>query len=218
MGTDQQFGSDEFMIAEFSTLQGRIDSLERTRSERTSIFLGGALLVAAAVVTTADSTPSTLVRFTVSGTLAATALLVQLSGLRTGIQVVLLYRRAGRVRCYFHDKSPEIYPYLPWAPGDDTPPFRDSVGYSAFQWWDPILTMVGVVASAVLGWIFADWAAADGWMEYSVSLACALAFLVALILAARSIQRRAEQVAAESYNSHFPVSDRISDSDRHGHR
>ena len=157
---DSSANSDElaapFMVAEFTTLTDRILEIEKTRTTRVNYYI---VIVSAAIagitlVTGSNATnPPTSTPILVTAILLAVFLIgiaILRENLTLAAQAVFMFRRAGRIRCWFLDKSPSILSYLPWSPGDDTPTFLADPDHSTFAGKDSILWLGNSVSVAAL--------------------------------------------------------------------
>jgi hypothetical protein len=141
-----------FMVAEFRTLSDRILQIEKTRTTRVNYFIG---IITAVVAGIALAIEFANVKNTIVDILPFVLFSVFFLGLAIlrenlvlASQVVFMFRRAGRIRCWFRDKNPNILPYLPWSPGDDTPTFLAEPDHSTFASKDAILWLSNSLSGA----------------------------------------------------------------------
>jgi len=76
-------------------------------------------------------------------------------GLDLSASTTFMFRRMGRIRQWFLDQDPNLFPYLPFMPGDDKPTYY--VEYARLRSTEAILLIVNAVLIAMLGallWIF----------------------------------------------------------------
>lgn len=141
-----------FMVAEFGTLTERISQIERTRITRVNYLI---LLISAVVTGITLAINFDVVKDSIKSILPFVLFFVFLLGvaiLRENLilasRVVFMFRRAGRIRCWFLHKNPSILPYLPWSPGDDTPTFLAEPDHSTFASKDSILWLSNSLAGS----------------------------------------------------------------------
>lgn len=145
-----------FMIAEFSTLTRRILSIEQTRATRVNYYI---VIISAAIAgislsTKFDPVPASLTYQILTPVILAIVFFLGIAIMRENIvlaaQAVYIYRRAGRIRRWFHDRNSSIMPYLPWSIGDDTPSFVSEPEHSTFAGKDSILWVGNSISGAAL--------------------------------------------------------------------
>ena len=114
--------SSEFLIHEFNALQSRALNLEGIKSSRVNFFL---LIVAAAIAGISTVYDKML---QIGPYIFAGVLILFILGITTlkhsvdySAAIVLLYRRAGRIRRWFININPEIGKYVAFEPNDDRP-------------------------------------------------------------------------------------------------
>ncbi|WP_157554955.1 hypothetical protein [Nocardia crassostreae] len=209
-----------FLIAEFNVLHGRIALLETARRHQISVYMAAVGAVTALVGGTyARASADWQHLGSVAGAVLTLAGLILIrQHLVVAVQIVVLYRRAGRIRCWFDDNHKGLRRYLPWIPGDDTPPFRDSATYSTFAPKDPIMTFGTAVSAGLFAFSLSDTLRAPLTLAVAVSAAVLALTYLALALAARRWTESLEAVTKEPYNIHFPYSTRIEFPDHRGHR
>jgi len=141
-----------FMVAEFETLTSRILALEQTRAKRVDFYIVivsaaiGSLSLAASLQSPSTFSQAIIPALSLAVFLLGAAILNENVGLAA--QAVFMYRRAGRIRCWFRDKHPAILPYLPWTAADDTPPFDAETEHSTFAGKDSILWLGNSLSGA----------------------------------------------------------------------
>lgn len=111
-------------MAEFEAIQQRAIQMEQSKSSSINFYF---IIVAAAIAAVPGMlslVPDTMAR----PLLMAMLLFIFLAGIRTlensvdqAINAVRLYRRAGRIRKYFHDVCQDIQGYLPFEASDAFP-------------------------------------------------------------------------------------------------
>ncbi|WP_144120958.1 hypothetical protein [Catellatospora sichuanensis] len=213
--------SASFMLAEFDVLHRRIEGLERERSQRSNsyvLIMGGVATIGVGVIGTRPQLLSSPAILAALVGLASLGVILFRQHVVLAAQIVVLYRRAGRIRTWFDGLDPGLRPYLPWTPGDDTPPFRDSKTYSTYAATDPLLTLGSAISFALGAYVAASQSNAAIWFAITVSVA---AFLLSLLVFSRLLRHWTaglEAVAQEPYNVHFPYLARISAHDESGHR
>ena len=120
--------STEFLIHEFNALQSRALNLESIKSSRINFFLIIVVAVTAGVSTVYKEI-SELRSFLMIGVLVLFVLGV--TTLKHSVDysaaIVILYRRAGRIRKWFVNENPEIEKYVAFEPNDDRPLFDISI-------------------------------------------------------------------------------------------
>jgi len=84
--------------------------------------------------------------------LAIMGLVTLLQGLDLSANTTFMFRRMGRVRQWFLDCEPRLFPYLPFSPGDDKP--THYVEYARLRSTESILLIVNAVLIAMLGSLF----------------------------------------------------------------
>ena len=191
-----------FLELEFEALYRRAELLE-ARKHRLGVTLVGTFgVLAAGTLARLDAPATTKVASAVLfGMLLAVGLLSARSAAQAGIQVVLLYRRAGRVRQYFADQDPQVRPYLPWAPGDDTPPLRDSRWYTTLDMGESAVGFTCVASATALAHLLGP--TSGGWAFALPLLGATLTLAVISLIRVTSV-RAAEREAARPYNTRFP--------------
>lgn len=199
-------GRDEaasFLKLEFDVLHRRIEVLERKRADRSTAFIAGFGLIGGAFAFV-SVTGFVVDNGYVVGALFAIVLFIGWGIMRqstfAAIQIVLLYRRAGRVRVYFQYASPGIARYLPWAPGDDTPPFRDSRAYSTFDPNDTVVKALNCVSGAAIPLSFGP----GDIRAISAGLVFALLVFLGQMIWIRAAVGSADREASKPYNVRFP--------------
>lgn len=212
-------GVEEFMIEEYRVLNRRAQSSGTNVTAKANLFLGlsgGAFVVVSSFGPESD--PDRTAALAVMGALVGLfGLVVIREQLLHGLEVTTLYRRAGRIRCWFHDQDPSIYDYLPWAPGDDTPPFDDARAFRTFPGPDPIMAMVTLSALGGASYFGSSLAIDTTWVRVCAGAGGVVAGGLVAALQASSLKATQERLGGAPYNSHFPVQDRLSVRDRSFH-
>lgn len=120
---DSSSVSSEFLIAEFNALHERAMHLEEMTSSRVNFLL----IVYAATLAILPSIFENFPGVALLATLLI-ALIVMVIGIMSlnqvvfySTSVVVFYRRAGRIRRWFVEQSPEITSYVAFLPRDDRP-------------------------------------------------------------------------------------------------
>jgi len=209
-----------FLIAEFNALHARILSLENARGQRVNYYL---LTIGVFVSFVSAQVGRALTDWHhPAGAGAAILAIIGILLLRQHVvlaaQVVVLYRRAGRIRCWFDDNYESIRRYLPWTPGDDTPPFRDSTTYSTYAARDPLLILGTVLSIGLLSTMLL--------LSFRISLTWRVVTGIAAVLTSYILveiliyhwTKSLERVTMEPYNVHFPYENRLQFPDHRGHR
>ena len=81
---------------------------------------------------------------------------IYLQGLDLNANSIFMYRRMGRIRQWFLEEEPNLYPYLPFNSGDDKPRFYEK--HARLRAVDSILVVINAILAAmffVLLWFFA---------------------------------------------------------------
>jgi hypothetical protein len=202
-----------FMVAEFETLTSRILNIEQTKATRINFYI---VIVSAAIGGLSLATQfqmTTSLNPLIVPALSSVVFLLGIAILNENVELaskaVFLYRRAGRIRCWFQDKNPNILPYLAWTPGDDTPPFKDDPGYGTFAGKDSILWLGNSVSGAIL--------LLSILLSYSSLLIIASCVIAAIIFFAIWISQnkyidylmnKYERLGSEKGRIHFPRNER----------
>ena len=142
--------SKDFLIAEFSALQERAVGLEEIKSGRINFFL---LIVAATVAGLPSLTEN--LKFFPFIVLAA-AVIIFFLGVSTlksvmsySVAIVILFRRAGRIRRWFVNNDKSIENYVPFEANDDRPPIKIAYWLISWRGGEPILLITNATALAV---------------------------------------------------------------------
>jgi len=145
----------QFLIAEFNALQERAKNFEEIKASRVNFYL---LVVAAAgaVFSTATQIINLFQQFYLESIVltATILLLLGISTLKDSVDysgaIVILFRRAGRVRRWFVDFEQSVAPYVAFEPSDDRPKF--SVPYSLIAWRgaETVVMLFNVISSAAI--------------------------------------------------------------------
>lgn len=210
----KQSNNDEiiapFMVAEFETLTSRILSIEQTQATRVNFYIviitaifGGLVLLLQN-----QTSQASFYLFAIAASLLAflfgIALLTEYVELAA--QVVFLYRRAGRIRRWFHDKNPSVLPYLAWTPGDDTPPFKDDPGFATFAGKDSILWLGNSISGAFLIFILFISLASIAMVYFALLIAIVVLGIVWWLQDKyiAHMMNKYEKVGSEKNRIHFP--------------
>ncbi len=138
----------EFLLAEFNALQNRAVALANNQLSRVNFLL---ILVAATlaglgqVVNTPPLQPylSSIILIASLG-----ILLIGLFTLRNNIDdagaSVILFRRAGRIRLWFVEQSPQIARYVAFEYGDDRP--KVDVPFLSFRGGEAVVLLINALA------------------------------------------------------------------------
>ncbi len=146
--------SAEFLLTEYNALQDRARSLEEIKSGRLNFFL---LVVGAAIAGLSNLyNGGPFVSVYRIGVLVSVLVLFLLgiltlkSAVDYSMAIVVLYRRAGRIRRWFVDRDETISRYVAFEPADDRP--RMSMPSSFFAWrgGEPVLVVINMVSAGVL--------------------------------------------------------------------
>jgi len=144
----------QFLIAEFNALQERAKNFEDIKASRVNFFL---LVVAATGAIFSTATQIDLFRQYYIESIILTALILLLLGLSTlkhsvdySGAIVILFRRAGRVRRWFVDFDEKLTPYVAFEPADDRPKF--SIPYSLLAWRgaETVVMLFNVISSTAI--------------------------------------------------------------------
>lgn len=207
---------DEFMISEFQTITSRVLNIEQTRATRVNYYIVLVTGIFGSFVLSFQNLKDTFATSILALFLSSISLMLGVAILNEctdlAAQIVFLYRRAGRIRCWFHDKNPKVLPYLPWMPGDDTPPFRDDPGFATFVGSDSILFFGNSISASVFVYfLFYELTI------YSVIVSM-ISALIAFILSGalqniflRRSRNKYERIGTRENSIHFPMAERVSD-------
>ncbi|MBP7963004.1 MAG: hypothetical protein KBG20_12945 [Caldilineaceae bacterium] len=145
---------ENFLIAEFNALQERALEYERLKSARVNFYL---LLIGATIAVM----PTMVQQFQAYEWFAVSfvSLTIILVGIATLIQIVnysisiaVFYRKAGRVRTWFIEKSIDMAPYTAFSPGDDRPRIKLTGTYLALRGAEATVTVGNSIAFGALAY------------------------------------------------------------------
>jgi hypothetical protein len=130
----EQNKSAEFLLAEFNALQQRVITREEIKANRVNFLLILTSAVVAGVASMYDANTKNDILLVI---IPIASIVLIILGIATfhytiedSIYVVYYFRRAGRVRRYFLDKSPDIKDYLPFEANDNSPKYRPGVFFN----------------------------------------------------------------------------------------
>jgi hypothetical protein len=143
--------SNDFLIAEFNAIQQRAIGFEEIKSARINFFL----IIVAATIAGLASLPDNL-KAIYPSMIVAGAVIVFLLGVSTlksvmdySIAVVILFRRAGRIRQWFVNNDKKIEKYIPFEPNDDRPPITIASSLISWRGGEPILLIINAAALSI---------------------------------------------------------------------
>jgi hypothetical protein len=145
----------QFLIAEFTALQERAKNFEEIKASRVNFYL---LVVAAAgaVFSTATQSLDLFQRYYLES-IILTAMFLLLLGVSTFKEsvdysgaIVILFRRAGRVRRWFVDFDQCIAPYVAFEAADDRPKFNIPYSLIAWRGAETVVMLFNVIASTAI--------------------------------------------------------------------
>ena len=145
--------SNDFLLSEFNALQQRVLELERIKSSRINFFL---IVFAASIAGLSGLVGSSNLEYVFPFIVLIVAFVLLLFGITTlkdvtdySIAIVVLFRRAGRVRRWFLDNDSSIEKYVAFEPNDDRP--KMYLGRSVLSWrgGEPILIIANIVTASV---------------------------------------------------------------------
>jgi hypothetical protein len=147
---DRNFSKD-FLIAEFNAIQDRAIGLEEIKSGRINFFL----IIVAATVAGLSSLPENL-KTNYSSIVLVGAMIVFLLGVSTlksvmgySVAIVILFRKAGRIRRWFVNNDKSIEKYIPFEANDDRPPIKIAPWLIGWRGGEPILLITNATALSV---------------------------------------------------------------------
>lgn len=132
-GNDAKLGA-EFLLAEFNAIQQRAIQIEQSKSSSVNFYL----VIVAATIAGMPGLLSFVPRDAIRVVLIATFTFIFIIGLLTlehsvnqAINIIRLYRRAGKIRRYFLDQANDIQAYLSFEASDAFPRINlpDSLSY-----------------------------------------------------------------------------------------
>jgi hypothetical protein len=198
-----------FLLAEFEALTNRILNIEQTRATRINFYLAIMTAAIGGLLVISQIQAIQIFYLIVASAFTFIVFLLGVATLNEYIELashaVFLYRRAGRVRCWFHDKNPSILPYLAWTPGDDTPPFMDEPGYATFAGKDSILWMGNSLSGAAFAFTFTSIIVESfSNLPLIVSFATFILIWVLQNVYLRQQIKKYERIGSEKTRIHFP--------------
>lgn len=137
-----------------------------------------------------------------------------LQGLDLNANATFMWRRMGRIRQWFLDQDPSLFPYLPFSPGDDKP--RYYVEYARLRSAESILLIVNAVVIATLGtllWLFFSiqvfhWSFPLPSMPYLVAIGIGIILFICLWVGefnyAQKFMKTREKRTKTEMSIHFP--------------
>jgi hypothetical protein len=142
--------SKDFLIAEFNAIQERAIGFEEIKSGRINFFL----IIVAATVAGLASLANDLTYFPLVVFAGAVFLfLLGVSTLRSvmgySIAIVILFRRAGRIRRWFVSMDKSIEKYVPFEANDDRPPIKIAQWLIDWRGGEPILLITNATALSI---------------------------------------------------------------------
>jgi hypothetical protein len=142
----------QYLLAEYEALQERIAGLEQARSGQVNFFL---VIVAAFVASLSGFYDLLQGSKDIWIIAAAGSFILFLVGFSTlhnsvdySISVIVLYRRAGRIRRRFWELDKAMLPYLPYEPADDRPKIKLATFYLGYRGGEPVLLIINALALA----------------------------------------------------------------------
>ena len=169
---------ETFLISEYNALQARALGFETILSSRINLFLivNGASIAGFSGLSQIDNFDfnyKLILNFLCSINLLIGIVTLKFSKDQS-IAITSFQRRAARIRRYFYDKNPDIYPYLPFYPSDERPKYF--IGRSLLIWrgGDPILIVINSLLSGIISYNLL--------YEFSNPIGLVVSFLVFFIL------------------------------------
>lgn len=203
--SDKKAVSSEFLLTEFNALQQRAISLEEVKSSRVNFFL---IVVAATIAGFSGIAGLSTFQAYYPVIIMLGSLILLLLGISTlnhsvdySAAIVVLYRRAARVRRWFVDHNPEIEPYVAFEPNDDRP--RMDTPYLSWRGGEAVILVANAVSSAIIvgiGLSFLLWF----WIWVGVVVMIPIAWLFQLWYIHRKL-RLGDQ--SEEKRTHFAYQD-----------
>lgn len=149
----------QYLVADLTSMTQRAIQYENLLANKINFYLilvtaaiGGLLLLA----NISEIKPIILpIACLVLLILAIMGLVTLLQGLDLSANTTFMFRRMGRVRQWFLDHEPKLFPYIPFSPGDDKPTYH--VEYARSRSTESILLIVNAVLIATFGsllWFF----------------------------------------------------------------
>jgi hypothetical protein len=141
--------SKDFLIAEFNAIQDRAIGMEEIKSGRINFFL---IIVAATVAGLSSLAGLTAFPFIVfAGSVIIFVLGVSTlkSVMNYSVAIVILFRKAGRIRRWFVDNDKNIEKYVPFEANDDRPSIKIVPWLIGWRGGEPILFIINAIALSV---------------------------------------------------------------------
>jgi hypothetical protein len=202
----------QFLIAEFNALQERAKNFEEIKASRVNFFLlvvaaAGAVCSAAAQINLFQQYYLAIISLT-----ATVLLLLGISTLKHSVNysgaIVILFRRAGRIRRWFVDFDEKIAPYVAFEPADDRPTFR--IHYSLLEWRgaETVVMLFNVITCAVIiGYILLKIACFSLLISSIASVVVAVSTWFLQMLYVYKWMQNVESSDSEIRNTHFPYNE-----------
>ncbi len=144
--------SADFLIAEFNAIQERAMGLEEIKSGRINFFL---IIVAAIIAGISGLADTAIAQQHYPEIILVGAALVLALGVSTlksivnySYAIVMLFRKAGRVRRWFLENDMKIKNYLPFESNDDRPRIRISL--ISWRGAEAVLLIINAVAASIV--------------------------------------------------------------------
>ncbi|MBD2106769.1 hypothetical protein [Nodosilinea sp. FACHB-13] len=121
--SDKSIGA-EFLLAEFNAIQQRAVQIEQSKASSVNFYLVIVAATIASIPGVLSLMPKEAARYIVIGTFSfilIVGLLTLDHSVNQAINIIRLYRRAGKVRRYFLDQAENIKLYLPFEANDSLP-------------------------------------------------------------------------------------------------
>ncbi|MCG2783723.1 MAG: hypothetical protein L6461_01310 [Anaerolineae bacterium] len=140
--------SADFLLSEFNSLQDRAIGLEGNKSNRVNFML---ILAAASLAGIGQSLSIVTLQTYLTSIIFFVALVILVLGLFTlqhniddSGAIVILFRRAARIRLWFVKQNKEIAGYVAFQYGDDRP--KMDVPFLAFRGGEAVILVINTVA------------------------------------------------------------------------
>lgn len=207
--TDSASLSADFLLAEFNTLQNRASVLESNKSNRVNFML----ILAAGVMAGIGPIISIPALQPYQGSIILfVAIAILLLGIFTlqqniddSVSIVVLFRRAGRVRLWFVEQDKRICDYVAFHYGDDHP--KMNVPYIVSRGGEAVILLLNTVAACV---IVLDLLPTTKWLTVIEVVATALvAFLLQNFLIHRALIKAEKKTAGAIKFPYSKITDKL---------
>lgn len=165
-GNDAKLGA-EFLLVEFNAIQQRAIQIEQSKASSVNFYL----VIVAATIAGVPGILSLVPKEASRVVLIATFAFIFIVGLLTlehsvnqAINIIRLYRRAGKIRRYFLDQDSDIKAYLPFEANDALPRINlpSSLAYRGAEVTVFTINIVSVAIVFAVFFSFISWVLAVG--------------------------------------------------------